>query len=142
MNPVIPQFEIESTTIAPGGAPKQISAKADASGNQKMSLGTKVAGEKITDDVLSVEQRGNYTNITADTLIKTGAGRFFGFIVNSHISGTLKMWDSTSAATTVLMNTYTFPSGSSAVIFPVGVEFTTGLYADIVGTVDITIIWK
>lgn len=82
-----------------------------------------------------------YSNITADTLIKTGAGKVAGFIVNSHTSGTLKLWDNTSAASTVLMNTYTYPSGSSVVTFPKPICFNTGLYADITNTQDITIIW-
>lgn len=92
-------------------------------------------GRMLTADV------ANYTNITADTLIKTGAGLVFGFIVNSNTSGSLKLWDNTSAATTVLMNTYTYAAGSSVVMLPAAVAFTTGLYADVTGTQDITIIW-
>lgn len=83
-----------------------------------------------------------YANITADTAVKSGAGTFYGFIVNSHTSGTLKVWDNTSAATTVLMNTYTFAAGSSEHLFPMGISFNTGLYADIGGTVDITILYR
>lgn len=84
----------------------------------------------------------NYTNITADTLIKTGFGQVAGFVVNSHTSGTLKLWDNTSAATTVITNTFTFPSGSGVYRFPEPISFNTGLYADVGGTVDITIIYK
>lgn len=83
-----------------------------------------------------------YTNIAASTLIKTGAGAVHGFIVNSHTSGTLKLWDNTSAATTVLLNTITFSAGPNFVSFPMGVSFNTGLYATIGGTADITILWK
>ena len=81
-----------------------------------------------------------YTNITASTLIKTGAGTVQGFIVNSNTSGTLKLWDNTSAATTVIINTYTFPAGSSVVTFPAGISFYTGLYATVGGTADVTIV--
>ena len=84
----------------------------------------------------------SYKNITADTLIKTGFGKVAGFVVNSHTSGTLKLWDNTSAATTVITNTYTFPSGSQVVSFPEPISFDTGLYADIGGTVDLTIIYQ
>lgn len=83
---------------------------------------------------------GKYTNLTASSLVKTGAGTVYGFIVNSNTSGTLKLWDNTSAASTVIVNTYTFPAGSSVVEFPAGVSFYTGLYATIGGTADITII--
>ena len=83
-----------------------------------------------------------YSNITADTLIKTGFGRVMGIVVNSHTSGTIKLWDNTSAATTVITNTYTFPAGSSVINFPNGgISFNTGLYADIGGTVDLTIVY-
>lgn len=82
-----------------------------------------------------------YTNITADTLIKTGFGKVAGFIVNSHTSGTLKLWDNTSAATTVIMNTFTFPAGSGMYKLPEPISFNVGLYADVGGTVDLTIIW-
>ena len=83
-----------------------------------------------------------YKNITADTLIKTGFGKVAGFVVNSHTSGTLKLWDNTSAATTVITNTSTFPPGSQVVSFPKPISFNTGLYAEIGGTVDLTIIYQ
>lgn len=90
----------------------------------------------------NVRQAGRYTNISADTLIKTGAGVLYGFIVNSHTSGTLKLWDNTSAATTVICNTITFAAGPNFVVFPTGMQFATGLYADIGGTIDLTLIWE
>ncbi len=83
-----------------------------------------------------------YTNISASTLIKTGAGAVHGFIVNSHTSGTLKLWDNTSAAGTVICNTITLAAGPNFITLPMGVSFNTGLYATIGGTADITILWK
>jgi hypothetical protein len=83
-----------------------------------------------------------YANITADTLVKTGFGIVAGFIVNSHTSGTLKLYDNTSAAAPLIINTFTFPTGSGVYEFPEEVAFNTGLYADIGGTVDITIIYR
>jgi len=82
-----------------------------------------------------------YTNLTASALIKTGFGKVSGVIVNSHSSGTLKLWDNTSAATTAITNTYTFPAGSQVVTFPEPICFNTGLYATVGGTADLTIIW-
>lgn len=82
-----------------------------------------------------------YTNLTASALVKTGFGKVAGFIVNSHTVGTLKLWDNTSAATTVVMNTFTFPAGSAMYKLPETISFNTGLYATIGGTADITIIW-
>ena len=83
-----------------------------------------------------------YKNTAASALVKTGQGSVAGFIINSHTSGTLKLWDNTSAATTVLMNTYTFTAGSGVVNFPKPIAFDVGLYATIGGTADITIVFK
>lgn len=83
-----------------------------------------------------------YTNLTASASIKAGAGTFYGVIVNSHTVGTLKLWDSLSAASTVIVNTYSFPAGSQVIMLPQGVSFYTGLFATIGGTADITILWK
>lgn len=114
----------------------------DSSGNQLVGMGSLMAGEDLTNDVLKVEDRSTYTNLSASALIKTGAGRLKGFTVNSHSSGTLKLWDNTSAATTVLLNTITFNAGPTYFVLP-DVEFGTGLYATIAGTsADITIFWK
>jgi len=113
----------------------------DSAGNQLVGMGSLIAGEDLTNDVLKTEDRATYTNITASALIKTGAGRLKGFTVNSHSSGTLKLWDNTSAATTVLLNTITFNAGPTYFVLP-DVEFGTGLYATVGGTADITIFWK
>jgi len=83
-----------------------------------------------------------YTNLSASASIKAGAGTFYGVIVNSHTSGTLKLWDALTATGTVIQNTYTFPAGSQVITFPQGISFYTGLFATIGGTADITILWK
>lgn len=83
-----------------------------------------------------------YVNLTASTLIRTGAGSVAGIIVNSHTSGTAKLWDNTSAAGTVIVNTYTFPAGSGVYMFPKPVDFYTGLFFTVGGTLDYTLVWK
>lgn len=84
---------------------------------------------------------GLYSNISASALVKTGYGNVVGVIINSHTNGTLKLWDNTSAATTVLCNTITF--GSSERFIPLfGAKFLTGLFATIGGTADITIVYN
>lgn len=80
----------------------------------------------------------NYTRVTATGAIKAGQGLLYGIIVNSHSSGTIKLWDSLSGANTVLMNTYTLPAGSQVIMFPVPINFVTGLYFTLGGTADIT----
>lgn len=82
-----------------------------------------------------------YANITATGAVKSAAGTLYGIIINSHTSGTLKLWDNTSGASPVLMNTYTFAAGSGYMAFPQGISFNTGLYATVGGTVDLTILY-
>jgi len=83
-----------------------------------------------------------YTNGTTSQSIVSGAGTFYGIVVNSHTSGTLKIWDNTAGSGTVLLNTITFAAGPQTIILPMGVSFYTGLFATVGGTIDYTILWK
>lgn len=123
------------------GLKVKIADPLDSSGNLPVNQVTLIAGEDLTNNRMLTRKPANYTNIAASTLIKTGAGIVSGFIVNSHTGGTLKLWDNTSAATTVLLNTITFAAGPNFVDFGSDVIFSTGLYATIGGTADITIFW-
>ena len=87
-----------------------------------------------------VMETGNYTNISASTLIKTGAGQLLGiFVASASSTPTLKVWDNTSAATTVLVNTFTPLAGT---FYPIPASFKTGCYVTVGGTVDCTVIWQ
>lgn len=77
-----------------------------------------------------------YRNLTASALVKTGYGTLKGMYVNSTTAGTIKFWDNTSAATTVINNTITPAVGYHNLG---SVAFTTGLYATIGGTLDVTL---
>jgi hypothetical protein len=83
-----------------------------------------------------------YLNGTTSQAVKSGSGTFYGIIVNSHTSGTLKFWDNTAGSGTVLMNTFTFPAGSGMYTFPKGISFYTGLFATVGNTIDYTILYK
>lgn len=121
-------FDEERAAITPNGV--------------RTDMTTKIAGEDITNDIIKIRDNATYTNLSGSGLIKTGAGVIKGIVVNSHSSGTLKLWDNTSGATTVIFNTITFAAGSGIVLNLPAVEFSTGLYATIGGTADITILWK
>lgn len=121
-------FDEERAAITPNGV--------------RTDMTTKIAGEDITNDIIKIRDNATYTNLSASALIKTGAGVIKGIVVNSHSSGTLKLWDNTSGATTVIFNTITFAAGSGIVLNLPAVEFSTGLYATIGGVADITILWK
>jgi hypothetical protein len=85
---------------------------------------------------LSVAGGRFYYNLTADSAIKTGRGNLVGVFVASSTSCTIKVWDNTSAATTVLVNTF---SASAATWYPLPFVFNTGLYVDVGGTCDLTV---
>lgn len=79
-----------------------------------------------------------YTNLTASALVKTGAGILKGMYVNTTTGGTIKFWDNTSAATTVINNTITPAVGYHNLG---NANFNTGLYATIANTLDVTLYW-
>lgn len=81
----------------------------------------------------------NYRNLTASALVKTGNGQLVGMYVNSTSTGTIKFWDNTAGSGTVIFNTITPAIG----YHPLGeVAFTTGLYATIANTLDVTLVFK
>ena len=81
-----------------------------------------------------------YKNLTANALVKTGAGVLVGMYVSSTTNGTIKLWDNTSAATKVIYDTITPAVG----YHPLGdVSFDTGLYVTIAGdALDVTLIYR
>lgn len=81
-----------------------------------------------------------YVNKSASSQILDIPGRVFGVIVNSHTNGTMKLWDSATATGTVIVNTYTFATGSQTILFPAPIEFNTALYFTLGGTADVTFI--
>lgn len=122
------QFDEERATYTSNGA--------------RVDMSTKIAGEDLTNDIIKIRDNATYTNISASALIKTGAGVLKGIVVNSHTSGTLKLWDNTAGSGTVIFNTITFAAGPNFISLP-AVEFSTGLYATVGGTAaDITLLWK
>jgi len=83
-----------------------------------------------------------YTNGSTSQAIRSGAGKLYGIVVNSHTSGTLKLWDNTAGSGTIILNTITFASGPQTILFPTPIEFYTGLFATVGGTIDYTILSK
>lgn len=77
-----------------------------------------------------------YKNTAASVLVKTGLGRLRGIFVASTSQGSIKLWDNTSAAGDVLVNTF---SPTAATYYHMGdVLFGTGLYITI-ANVDCTL---
>ena len=94
-----------------------------------------------TNDSITVYPKCSYVNLTASGLVKTGTGNVYGIIVNSHTSGTIKLWDNTAGSGTVVVDTMTL--GASERWIPLfGMAFGIGLYVTIGGTANITIAYK
>jgi hypothetical protein len=93
-----------------------------------------------------VTKYSTYTNISDSALIKTGSGLLQAIVINSHSGGQIKIWDNTSAATTVMFNTTvlsTIGTTGERFIPYFGAKFTTGLYVQVVaGTVDLTVLYN
>lgn len=83
-----------------------------------------------------------YLNGTTSQAIVSGSGKLYGIIVNSHSSGTFKLWDSLTATGTVIANTFTVPTGSQMYLFPVPIDFYTGLFITVGGTMDYTLLTR
>ena len=98
-----------------------------------VTIDGQIAGEDIASDVMKVENRAGYTVISADTLVEGGLCRFWGYICLASDSGTLTVYDNTSANGTKLLDAKTLTAGD-VVMFGVGIEMKIGMYVDIGGT--------
>lgn len=78
----------------------------------------------------------SYKNLSESALVKTGDGHLLGIFVASSSAATVKLWDNTSAATTILVNTFTAIEGTW---YPIPMHFRTGLFVTITGTADMTV---
>ncbi len=87
-------------------------------------------------------------NVTATVLVTKNSGFVYGVIVNSHSSGTLKLWNNTSAALDgginpqsegLVCDTFTFPTGSGTYMFPTAIPFNS-LFATVGGTLNCQVV--
>ena len=81
----------------------------------------------------------SYANLSASALVSGTPGNLLGVFCASSSSGTLKLWDQTSAAAPVLVNTFDLVGGRW---YALPFRFSTALYATIAGTADITIAYS
>ena len=107
----------------------------DSVGNLKQTMAT---GLRRAIDNVYAYPKCSYVNLTASALVVTGGGELVKLIINSHTTGTIKFWDNTSAATTVLIDTLSFNVGEHEIDFA-GMTFGTGLYVTIGGTANVTV---
>jgi hypothetical protein len=83
------------------------------------------------------------TRLTGSGLISRDSGQLVGFMVNSHSSGTLILYDNTAGSGEIIFNTITFAAGSGInYTVPFGINYTTGCFATLGGTADITFFYQ
>ena len=97
----------------------------DGSGNLWTSLGTKIAGENITRDVLRVEPRNTSTYISTatTTTCATGVGTLHTITVEGGTAGTIIVYDNTAGSGTILAS---FDSTNALETYTFDVAFSTG----------------
>lgn len=111
----------------------------DETGNALVSQATTLDD---TNDSITTYPKCSYVNLSASALVKTGAGQVYGFFVGSYTAtATIKLWDNTSAATPVLVNTCVVDRVG---FYPLqGATFGTGLYVTIAtAAMDVTILYR
>jgi hypothetical protein len=92
----------------------------------------------IQQGVISPIVAGNaYSQLSASTLLHSGEGFLTGIFVSAASSSpSIKIWDNTSAAGSILVDTFTPFAGSW---YPLPFHYQTGLYITISGTVSATV---
>lgn len=76
----------------------------------------------------------------ASAAISTGPTKIYGFLVNSHTNGTLKLEDSVGGGQNLIVDTITFAAGPQTWTFPAPITCNNGLFATIGGTAVINFI--
>lgn len=79
------------------------------------------------------------TSLSADGSVKVGGGFMKGVIVTASSSGVIRLYDSTAASGTVILDQIAVSAADS---FELPVEFKNGLFFDLVsGTATVTILY-
>lgn len=82
---------------------------------------------------------GNYKHLTATANVKATPGALMGVLSSATTAGTIQFYDSATTTTTIPITGVITPAAGS--FTPIPLNFTTGLYAVITGTLDATIIY-
>lgn len=100
--------------------------RADANQYLFATLGTLLAGEDLTNNVMKVESQFTYSMVSATgtTTIKSGAGFIHTINVNGQSTPSITIYDNTAASGAVIWGTR---AGLTEQTFILNAKFTTGL---------------
>jgi hypothetical protein len=115
--------------------------KYDDNDNQYGTLGTKLAGEDLTNDVMKVEQQMSYQAISTatTTTVKSGSGLLHSIIVTGGTAGTIVIYDNTSGSGTKIAD---FDSTNALETYVFNAKFTTGLTIVTGGATKLTAVYR
>lgn len=85
-----------------------------------------------------VQQAGTPVNLSASGIVSKAGGVMIGYHVNSTTAGTIVLRDGSTSGSTAVTGTITPSTGFQA--FPAA--FSTGCYATIGGTIDVTFFFE
>lgn len=135
-------YNASANTLTDG---QSASLTLDVNQNLLVSLATLIAGEDLTNNVLKVEERFSYTNITTDTTttVKSGAGFLHLITINAPTATeTITIYDNTAGSGTKI-GTITIPASPMPVTLTYDVAFGTGLtLVTATATSDITVSYR
>lgn len=138
--PIGGEYRAAATTYTDGDA---TILQTDVNGNLKVSLGTKIAGEDIANDVMKTEQRFSHSNVTADAAVKSGAGFLHSITILptdvAATAGTIVLYDNTAESGTVIGTIYIPAAYVVPVTVTFDVSFATGLYLGFTTTNDVNV---
>jgi len=82
------------------------------------------------------------TNVTARAQVTTSQAVVHAVVVNSNTGGSFRLGNGTLTAVTWLTGTYTPTTATSSVVSLNELEFTSGVFLETGGTVNLTVIYN
>lgn len=115
----------------------------DSTGNAKVTQATLLAGEDLSNDLIKVEQRFSFANVTADTAVKSGAGFLHTVTIMPTdavaTAGTIILYNNTAESGTIIGTIYLPAAWTVPVTLTFDLLFTTGLYVGFTTTNDVNV---
>lgn len=133
---------VQSTAAAPSlteGTANSFSG--DLLGNTRVTIGTLLSGEDQTNNVIKVEQRFGYLNVTGDVQVKSGSGFLHTITCSSDAAataGTIIAYDNTAESGTIIWTWTISATEIQPRTLTFDVTFATGLYIGYTTTADVT----
>lgn len=109
--------------------------------SDNVSLTSTIAGEDIPNDLLKTEQRYSYNVITTatTTTVKSGSGLLHKIIVTGGTTGTIVIYDSTTATGTKIAD---FDTTNAIASYEFNAKFITGLTIVTSAATKITVCYR